>query len=269
MEELSLRYTKILIGFLIVMSLSTVTIKNHIKSVTNARKTAQAMLDMEEAVQRQAEMQNTNVAKQEPSIRQVRIADKQPQEDIQQQSQEQVQQPQETQQVEQNVQNIQQPPREKLYEKEGLKRMAQGDIDNAILYLEYGFKIGDNEFKKSTSKYLIQCYEQKGDIAGLINTYNRLLEVEEDVYEKRNINEKLADYFIQSGNKEQALSYYEQNYALTNSSSDLTRVCDMLMELNQKEKMRNYLYDYLARNPQDGELFKKYTDFLISENTQG
>ena len=268
MEELSLRYAKLLIGFVIVMALSTVTIKNHIKTVTKAKKQAEIMLSLEEAAEKQAQS-NKRGAVNEKGIRQVMVVDDPV--ETQNSAYPQYEQNATQFQYEQNVENsysAQTQTQENMYEKEGIRKMAEGDLDNAVLYLEKAYEQGDIEAKKSALKYLAQCYEQKGDVAGLINTYNRMLEFIDDPYERRNINEKLANYFIQSGNKERALKYYEENYAVNKSSSDLIKVCDILMELNDKERMKSYLYERIAQYPQDRQIFQRYIDWIKAENAQ-
>ncbi len=247
MEEMKSRYIKILIGFIVMMLLSTFTIKNHVKNISKARETAEVLQVLN------AETQTENIESRESNIKQVRIAEEPRQE---------------TTVADEVV--IGENSNEQNYNlrKEGLKKMAEGDIDNAILYLEEAFEKGDVNFKKANAEYLIQCYEQKGYVPGVISVYDRLLAIAEGDSEKIDINNKLAEYFMKTGSKKQASEYYEANYRLTNSIDDLILVANVLEEIGEKDKLNVLIQNHIAEFPQDKETLKRYIKSTDFENSQ-
>ena len=255
MEELKLKYIRILIGFIIVIVLSSVTIKNQIKNITKTKEFVQTLEELDnEAKKEEIIRQNFDT-----NIPQVRIA----------------------QEVSENIVNTEEDALNNDYvkyddsqnnnefEKEGLKKMGEGDYDSAILYLEQAFEKGSIDAKKRTANYLVQCYEQKGEITGIVSVYDRLISYIQDDKEKIEINNKLAFYFIKMGNKEQALRYYEDNYALDNSKENLILIGDILIELGDRDKLSSYVQSHLMSSPQDEEFLKKYIDFIsLDKNSQ-
>ena len=247
MEEMKSRYIKILIGFIVMMLLSTFTIKNHVKNISKARETAEVLQVLN------AEAQTKSLEPQESNIKQVRIAEEPRQETV----------------VADEV-AVGESSDEQNYNlrKEGLKKMAEGDIDNAILYLEEAFEKGDVDFKKANAEYLIQCYEQKGYVPGVISVYDRLLAIAEDDSEKIDINNRLAEYFMKIGNKKQASEYYETKYKLTNSIDDLILVADVLEEIGEKDRLNALIQDHIIKFPQDKEVLSRYIKSTDFENSQ-
>ncbi len=251
MEELKLKYIRILIGFIVLLSLSSITIKSHVKNITKAKQAAKEIQELNMETQKIAEqaIQETN-----PEIKQVRIA------------QEPVTEPELQEEIYSQEGTAQ---LNNEFEKEGLRKMGEGDYDNAILYFEEAFEKSNTEDKKRVANYLVQCYEQKGEMSGIISVYDRLLLHIQDDNEKIVINNKLASCFMKMGNKEQALKYYEDIYAIDSSKENFIFIGDILIELNDKDKLLAYVQDHLMRYPQDEEFLKKYIDFINpDENSQ-
>ena len=247
MEEMKSRYVRILIGFIILMVISTFTIKNHVKNVSNVKQTQEVLQAIDAASNNVAETSSNT-----SEIQQVRIA----------------QEPSQETPDDANASDDMTQGQNNEFEKEGLRKMGEGNLDDAIMYLEKAFDKGDIEAKKSAANYLVQCYEQKGEIAGIINVYDRLLQNVENDVERMEINNKLAGYFLQMGNKEQALSYYEDNYNLNPTSENFTIVADILLEANNKDKLSDYIRDYMSRYPDDQTTLSKYLEWINSQNNQ-
>lgn len=256
MEEMSLKYVKIIVGFVIVISLSTFTLKNHLKSVTNAKKTAEVIQNLDETAQK--EMMQALQNQENPEIKQVQVSPEASA--IQQQETSQRELTEEEKAAIEASMN-----RRSQYEEEGLRKMGEGDLDSAILNFEKVLEEGDEKSKPRVSKYLAQCYEQKGDIPGMINTYNRILPMMQNPYEKREINEKLANCFLRVGNNEQALKYYEENYSMTPMASDIVNIGEILMQTGDREKMKSYLDIHLSQFPDDSAMLQKYSDWVNSD----
>ena len=254
MEQASLKYVKMLVGFTVIMAISAFSINGHIKRINEAKLAAEAMSKLDESQQQQVMNALNGAPQDENAIRQLQVADEmQQQENINREPT-----PEEQAAIEESMN------RKDLDEQQGLKYMGEGNLDMAILSFEKAIENGDTKTKIDTSKYLAQCYEQKGDLAGMINTYNQILPLVQDQYEKRELNEKIADCFIKSGNKEQALKYYEENYRMLQMPPDLVNICELLMENNDKTTMQGYLDEHLARFPNDRDMFTKYLDWLNS-----
>ncbi len=249
MEELSLKYAKILIVFIIVIAVSSITVKNHIKTITDAKKKAEVLKVINKELEKQALEEQQ--APSEENIKQVKIAEES----------------QTT--TEQNYNNTQsQDIRANNFESKGIRYMAEGNYDEAIYNFEQAFEIGSLELKRNVFRSLADCYRQKNDISGVINTYNKMLPYLQDAREINEINSKLATSYIEIGDKEQALARYEANYSMGQSVYDLINVADLLVELNYIDKLRDYIQTHITNFPQDEQTLQKYTDIINSENIQ-
>jgi len=244
MEEMSLKYAKIIVGFVIAVAISTFTLKNHIKSVTQAKQTTEVMQNMVNAVQNQT-AENPEQTQEAVEIKQVQYAPENP--EMQQEA------------------TLETSESENLYRREGLKKIGENDLDGAILIFEKIMSNENDSEKLASYKFLVHCYEQKGDSAGLINTYIRILPLIQDENEKKEVNEKLANAFLQVGNKEQALKCYEDNYAISHSVSDIIKIGDILMETGEKERLQTYIDNHLAMFPNDSYMLQKYIDWINPE----
>ena len=249
MEQTSLKYVKALVGFTIVIAVAAFSIKGHMKRITEAKKTVEVMQTLDSKQQQEVlnALNGENLSN-NSETKQVQVAEE-PQEVVSEE-QEAAQFP------------VVNEDDASIDEQRGLKFLNEGDIESAIASFEKAIQNGNEKTKISSSKYLAQCYEQKGDIAGMINTYNNVAGLIHNPYEKREVNDKLAECFIKTGNKEQALTYYEENYRISHLAPDLLNVCEILMEMNDKSRMQGYLDEHLARVPSDKENFQRYIDWL-------
>ena len=144
----------------------------------------------------------------------------------------------------------------------GRKAMEANRIEPATHKLVIAANSDDMEIKKSALTMLADCYKKLNNKDALIETYEKLLNLEEDQTVKNDIYLKLGNEYLKTGYFDKSLYMFKSRYENAPDVETAIKICEVYNSTENIEDLKNDLTDFLSRFPDDKDKFEKYIESI-------
>ena len=146
--------------------------------------------------------------------------------------------------------------------RDGLSAMGKGNLKGAIRNLKRASESDRVEVQKMALKNLGTCYLRLNDTDAVIETYEKLVKIEDDKNIKKEAYEKLGETYNFNNQYDKALDAYKNSYEVKQTIGSALKICDVYDKLHDTKALKEHIENHIKKHPDQKYMFNKYAQFM-------
>ena len=157
--------------------------------------------------------------------------------------------------------NFDKSPEGKLI-RDGLSAMEKGNLKGAIRNLKLASESEREDVQRVALRNLGNCYLRLGDSDSVVESYEKLVKIENDQNIKKETYEKLGTTYTYNNQYGKALDAYKKSYEIKQTIGSALKICDIYDKSHNTKALKEHIEKHIKEHPDQKYMFNKYAQFM-------